>query len=82
MNSHLFKICFILSTLTLYLQGSICENSGAAITCRDDSMVELISNCTLERNGVDAIIGDEYKHVEQSKEEEVQVKSPAALILS
>ncbi len=41
----------------------------------------VLSNCTMERNGVDAIIKDEYEHVEQSKEE-VQAKSVAALILS
>ena len=79
-SSH--SLNFISYLQIFYLQGSICENSGAAITCRDDSMVELTSNCTMERNGIDAIIKDEYNHVEQSKEEEVQAKTAAALILS
>eukprot|EP00985_Skeletonema_marinoi_P003962 scaffold1738_cov198-Skeletonema_marinoi.AAC.5 len=60
------------------IDGCICENSGAAITCRDESVVAL-NNCILERNGVDAIIKDE--HASQSKEDEVMAESAAALIL-
>ena len=54
-------------------QGRVCENSGAAITCRDKSVVAL-SSCIMERNGVDAILKDE--NVAQTE------SSTAALILS
>lgn len=64
--------------LCILTQGCICENSGAAITCRDESVVAL-NNCILERNGVDAIIKDE--RASQSKEDEVMAESAAALIL-
>ena len=62
----------------IFAQGCICENFGAAITCRDESVVAL-SNCIMKRNGVDAIIKDE--RASQSKEDEVMAESAAALIL-
>ena len=62
MSSQFHSIRFIFST-ALHLvshdtQGRVCDNSGAAITCRDKSVVAL-SGCIMERNGVDAILKDE-----------------------
>ena len=61
-------------------QGRVCENSGAAITCRDKSVVAL-SGCIMERNGVDAILKDENECKGQLTEVQTE-PSTAALILS
>lgn len=72
---------YVLNFSLLYVstQGRISENSGAAITYRDTSVVAL-SNCRMERNGVNAILKDECRG--QSKEDEVMKESAPALILS
>ena len=59
-------------------QGRVCDNSGAAITCRDKAVVAL-SSCIMERNGVDAILKDENECKGQLTE--VHTESSTAAVI-